>query len=139
MRKLSHNLQDTKKIAYNIAKQVKDQGGIIALSGDLGAGKTTFTKFLAQSLGIKDKIISPTFVLMRQHKLDNENYLFHLDVYRLEEDANIPSLDLPELFRGGNIVLIEWAEKIKKYLPPTTIWIDIQKVDKNTRIFEVRN
>src|SRR5437868_4886836 len=104
--------QDTKKFAASVAEQFRNRGGIIALMGDLGAGKTTFTQGFAQALGIPDKVISPTYVLIRQHHLPNSNRtLYHIDLYRLEE-VNPNELGLTDLFKQqDDIVLIEWAEK----------------------------
>lgn len=115
---------ETQKLAGKLAKNFKS--GVIALSGDLGAGKTTFVQGFAKGLGIKDKIISPTFVLIRQHR-----QLYHVDLYRID---NFKELGLEELFSDkNNIVLIEWAEKIKNLLPKNTIWIHFKMLSENTR------
>lgn len=115
---------ETQKLAQNLAKEFKS--GVIALSGDLGSGKTTFVQGFAKGLGIKDKIISPTFVLIRQH-----GRLYHVDLYRID---NFSELGLEELFLDKNaIVLVEWAEKIKNLLPKNTIWITFKMLSENKR------
>ncbi len=115
---------ETKKLAKKLAKNFKS--GVIALSGPLGAGKTTFVQGFAKGLGIKDKIISPTFVLIRQH----EDF-YHIDLYRL---SNFDGLGLEEILSNkDNIVLIEWAEKIKDLLPKNTIWITFEMLSENKR------
>lgn len=121
---ISHSDKETKDFAKNFAKNFA--GGVIALTGELGAGKTTFTQGFAEGLGIKEKIISPTFVLIRQH----ENF-FHIDLYRLE---NFSHLGLEEIINNpGNIVLIEWAEKAKSLLPKNTVYISLKNLGENKR------
>jgi len=131
------SVKETQKIAKDIAKNYK--GGVIALIGDLGAGKTTFTQGFAEGLGIKDKIISPTFVLMRQHPVPNsKKVLYHIDLYRLEGEINIRELGISELIDDTEaIVLIEWAEKIEQKLPDNTLKINFRKAEEDLRIIEV--
>ena len=125
--------QETKDLAKKIAGDFKN-GGVLALVGDLGAGKTVFAQGFAEGLGIEEKVISPTFVLMRQHKIPKtEKMFYHLDLYRLE-NVDIKEMGLEEIFEGqGNIVLIEWAEKIYDYLPKNTTVIKIEKISENER------
>lgn len=107
----------------------------MALSGDLGAGKTTFVQGLAQGLGLKSKIISPTFILMRQQETDDFNF-YHIDLYRLEGDVEneIVNLGLPDIWgKDKNIVVVEWAEKAKNSFPKQTTWINFELLDDNTR------
>ncbi len=125
--------EDTKSLAKKIARSFTS--GVIALSGDLGAGKTTFTQGFAEGLGIKDKIISPTFVLMRIHKIPkSKKTLFHIDLYRLENSDQFLNLGLKEIIDDqDNIVLIEWAEKAKDLLPKNTLWITFENINENSR------
>ena len=130
--------QETKKIAADLASSFKGQGKIIALTGELGAGKTTLVQGVAQGLGIKDKIISPTFVLMRQHSHNGNKTLYHVDLYRLSDNPNIEELGLRDLFSGNDdFVLIEWADKIKDKLPKKTIFIDIKKTSEHGRTIQI--
>src|SRR5688572_9687162 len=126
--------KDTQKIAENLAKNFK--GGVIALSGPLGSGKTTFTQGFANGLGIKDKIISPTFVLIRQHPIPKDNStLYHVDLYRLDDSSDFKNIGIEDLINSKNdIVLIEWAEKIKKILPKKTLWVKFEVVHNDLRI-----
>lgn len=126
--------KETKEFAKKFAKEFK--GGIIALTGELGAGKTTFVQGFAQGLGIKGKIISPTFILIKQHQIPKSSrMLFHVDLYRLEDNFDIKSLGLDELWSNPeNIVLIEWANKIEKLLPEGVAKISIHKEDENNRV-----
>lgn len=131
----SNNLEDTHRIAAELTNQFKEKGGVIALSGDLGAGKTTFTQSFASELKIKDKILSPTFVIIRQHQIpEATRTLYHADLYRLEGDINPEDLGLKELWEDqNNIVLIEWAEKIKDHLPKNAVLINIKKINEDCR------
>ena len=108
-------------------------GTTIALVGDLGSGKTTFTQGFAKGLGI-ERIISPTFILMRSYQ--GKKNLYHLDLYRLEGNVERQLLDLGVSDFWGkpeNILLIEWAEKAKEVLPKNTVWINFKYVDENSR------
>jgi tRNA threonylcarbamoyladenosine biosynthesis protein TsaE len=129
----SNSDTETKNIAKDLAKKITS--GVIALTGDLGAGKTTFTQGFAEGLEITDKVISPTFVLIRQHKIPNtQKTLFHIDLYRLEEPINIQDLGIADLLdTKDDLVLIEWAEKIEKLLPKDTIRINIEILGENKR------
>lgn len=118
---ISKNAEETRDLAQKLAQDFME-GGIIALYGELGAGKTTFAQGFAKGLGIKDKIISPTFLIIRQYPIPNrENFFYHIDLYRLEE-IDLKSSGLEEIISDpGNVVLIEWANKISKYLPAAKI------------------
>jgi|SRR5579884_2339518 len=138
MVKQTNNAEETQQFASEFSKKFKDQGGIIALSGDLGAGKTTFVQGFAQGLNITDKIISPTFVLMRQHRFGQDRMLYHIDLYRLTDNPDITNLGIKDLLEETHdIVLIEWAEKIKVQLPSNTIFINITKPSENSRQIEI--
>lgn len=131
---ITHSERATKKLAQKLAQTTKAR--IFALVGDLGAGKTTFVQGFAKGLGIKEKIASPTFVLIRQHKIPKtKKNLFHIDLYRLENSTDLKQLGLEEIFSDTDgIVIIEWAEKLSK-LPKNAVKISIQKNAANTRTF----
>lgn len=133
----SSSEEETKKIAAELAKEVT--GGIIALSGELGAGKTILVQGFAKGLGIKDRIISPTFVLMRQHRIpQSPKTLYHIDLYRLEHESDIKKLGLEEIWSNPeNFVLIEWGEKIKNLLPQNTLSIKIEKEKDDIRLITI--
>lgn len=130
---ISHSEKETKQFARNLAKEIKF--GIVALSGELGAGKTTFVQGFAKGLGIKEKITSPTFVLIRQHQIPSTNKIFyHIDLYRLENKKDFKQLGLKDLLNDLNhLVVIEWAEKVKGFLPKTTRWIYLKIKDRDQR------
>lgn len=127
----SNSEQETKRIATKLAKEAR--GNIYALTGELGAGKTIFVQGFAKGLGIKEKIISPTFVLIRQHKIPKtKRFLYHVDLYRIEK---IKDLGLKDLWSNkNNIVLIEWAEKAESILPKDAIKINITKESGHSRL-----
>lgn len=133
---LSKSDQQTKNIAAQLAKESKAH--IFALTGELGAGKTVFVQGFAQGLGIKEKIISPTFVLIRQHRIPNTTkILYHIDLYRLDEVKSLEELGLGEILSDpNNIVLIEWAEKYS-LLPSSTTKINITKLEDSKRLITI--
>lgn len=117
---------------------------ILALTGDLGSGKTTFTQGFAKGLGIKQGIISPTFILLRIYKIPDTGYqirnLYHLDLYRLEKniEEEVRNLGIEEIWQNSkNIVLIEWAEKIKDMIPKEAKWIKFEMVNDTERKINV--
>lgn len=138
MRIKSNSPKQTQEIAQKIAQEFQNTGGIIALYGDLGAGKTTFVQGFAKALGISDKIISPTFVYIRQHSIPEKNrWLYHIDLYRLE-DPDDQSLGLNDLLSdSSNIIVIEWPEKLGKNLPNNITKIYLEALDENTRLINV--
>ena len=108
---------------------------IICLEGDLGSGKTVFTKGIAEALGIEEVITSPTFNIIKEY-LTGELPLYHMDVYRL--DGNVNNLGITEYFSKNGIVVIEWSDTIKEVLPEERLEIKIKIVDENTRVFIIR-
>lgn len=118
---ITKSAAQTQKVGEEISQKIKN-GGVVCLYGDLGAGKTTLVQGIARGLGIKKRVNSPTFVLMRQYAikkdhpfLSRQNMLYHIDLYRLD---NAKTLGLEELWGDPkNILVIEWPEKIEKFLP----------------------
>jgi tRNA threonylcarbamoyladenosine biosynthesis protein TsaE len=112
-------------------------GVVLALSGELGAGKTTFTKALAIELGITEPVTSPTFVIQKSYNVSDRSdikKLVHIDAYRLESGADAEVLGLAEtISTNGNLVVIEWAENIKSALPSGVINIKFEYISNTTR------
>ena len=129
---LTKSVTETKAIAKKLAKKIS---GVIALTGDLGTGKTTFVQGFAEGLKIKDKIISPTFVLMRIHKIPKTKQIFyHIDLYRLEK-GQLNGFGFEEIINDpNNFILIEWAEKAKNLLPKNTTWVHFEAEEDSRRI-----
>ena len=135
---ITKSAEETKKLAAKIAQEVKG-GQVLALSGDLGGGKTTFIQGLAKGLGVKPKITSPTFVLLKNYQTAKGFGLVHIDLYRLEKIKEIESMGIADyLSKKDFLVVIEWAEKIKKFLPKDTIWIRFDFIDKNSRKISIK-
>lgn len=112
---------------------------LVELSGNLGAGKTTFTQELARQLKISEKITSPTFVLMKKYEIDFGQFkkLVHIDAYRIEDVSEISILNLPEIFADKeNLILLEWPEKIAEILPEKkiTVTLEVDGEDREVNI-----
>ena len=101
-------------------------GEVIALSGDLGAGKTVFAKGFAEGLGIRVPVTSPTFTLMQVYE-GGRLMLCHMDAYRLEEEEELEAVGGHEYFGGKGVCLVEWPENVAGLLPPETLWIRITR------------
>ncbi|HUY69896.1 MAG TPA: tRNA (adenosine(37)-N6)-threonylcarbamoyltransferase complex ATPase subunit type 1 TsaE [Candidatus Tyrphobacter sp.] len=131
MKILSRSEKETKKLARFLAEEVLKTGLsqkalVFGLEGDLGAGKTSFIKGFAAALGIK-KITSPTFLIERRFRISPSlhapfRHLYHLDAYRLKSEKELAGLGFTELVaEPRNIILIEWADRVPKLLPPRTL------------------
>lgn len=129
----TENEKQTMALAQAFAASLKG-GEILALEGDLGAGKTVFARGLAKALGIKQKINSPTFVIMKVYKgqLEKKKINFcHIDAYRLQTAKDLEAIGALDYFSDPkSLVLIEWAEKIKKIIPKTAIKIKLKHLPK---------
>lgn len=114
---------------------------VLALSGDLGSGKTTFLQGFARGLEIKRRVISPTFILMRKYRTSGGRIFHHIDLYRLDEDASeeLANLGFDEIIKSPkSIVAIEWAEKAKESLPKETVWLNFEYMDNTKRKIEIK-
>lgn len=132
---LSESLLDTEKLAKVIAKNVF-AGAVLSLDGDLGAGKTTFTKSLAEELNIKEKVSSPTFNILKCY-FDGKLPLYHIDAYRLEDGTN-SNIGLDEVIEGDGVCIIEWGKFIRELIfEPLEIKITI--LDDKKRQFKITN
>ena len=149
MIEVSNSLTATQKIASDLAKKIRqladskppDKSFVIGLEGELGAGKTTFVKDLAKALGIKEKITSPTFVIMKRYELRDMDYkfLYHIDAYRLKDEKELIKLGIKEIFSDSqDIVLIEWADRVKKILPKGYISIHMDHVSERERKINIK-
>ena len=143
-RKITKSPLETKKTGDVLAKGIlklplSDKSFVIGLEGDLGGGKTTFLQGFAKGLGIKEKILSPTFVIFRKFRIPitynlKPKTFIHIDCYRIEKPKEILDLGFKEIISNPrNIVAIEWADRIRKIMPEKTIWIKFEFVDKNKR------
>lgn len=127
--------QQTLKEASKFSASLKP-GDIIALYGELGAGKTVFVKGLVQGLGIKARVASPTFVFLKIYK-GKKFTVNHIDLYRGESVTDFKDLGLDEIISGDNITIIEWAQRLKGKLPKKRIDIYIDKINDKTRRIKI--
>ena len=132
---ITNSADDTRMVGENFAKKLKP-GDFIALFGELGGGKTTFTQGLVRGLGIKKRIISPTFIILREYKIpDNTGNFYHIDLYRINiEEHEVPELGLDDIINEKkDIVLVEWAEKMGDNLPKNRWEVNFEYIDDDKR------
>jgi len=129
---ITHSPKETKALAQSIAQQLKD-GSVITLSGDLGAGKTTFTQGLAKGLDIQKMVSSPTFTIMKWYI--GRLKLTHIDAYRLE--GLHQDLGFEELIGSTGVCVIEWPEYIQDLLPNAYLEIKLSRLDEDDRMIEL--
>jgi tRNA threonylcarbamoyladenosine biosynthesis protein TsaE len=125
--------EDTINFAERLSAHLK-AGDVITLEGDLGAGKTTFTKGIAKGLNISRTVNSPTFTIVKEYEGDLP--LYHIDAYRLEDSDE--DLGFEEYFTGDGITVVEWAVFIQDFLPTERLEISIRNVDESKRVIELR-
>lgn len=136
--------QETQKVAKMLAEETLktelDHAVVIALQGDLGAGKTTFTQGFARALGIKENVLSPTFVILKTYQLpktyqlsakSSSKYLVHIDCYRFDSPEDLVHLGFRQMMRDKDaIILIEWADRIRDILPSDAVWLAFEHGEK---------
>lgn len=127
-----HSLDDTKAFAQTLAAHVFPDF-LITLSGDLGAGKTTFTKYFGAALGVKKTINSPTFTIMKSYQ--GRLPIYHIDAYRLEGVTQ--ELGFEEVFEDGGVCIVEWPQFIDAQLPVERLEIVIHQIGEEEREFEI--
>lgn len=144
----SSSLSDTKRAAEVLAEAIRKRprgkrATVVSLIGDLGSGKTTFVKRLAAALGVRTRVSSPTFLLLRSFKLRDPKLpfrkLYHLDAYRLKKEEDLAALEFSRIIADPeNLVLVEWADRIKGALPKEGIRLDFFHGKKeNERIIKI--
>lgn len=134
---ITNSSRETKKLGRDFGRTLK-KGAVIALYGNLGSGKTTFVQGLAEGLGIKKRIISPTFVIVRNYRIKNQESrimnFYHIDLYRVENEKDLEGLGLSEIMNDSqNIVVIEWAANLKTLRPKKRIDIKFFHEKDNIR------
>jgi len=138
---ITQGAEETVKLGKGLAKRLR-KGDVVALCGDLGSGKTTFTKGIGKGLGVKDarRINSPTFVLIKEYEARIP--LYHLDLYRLDGLKDIEDIAVEEYMYGDGVTVVEWAEKAKKILPKKHIVVKFEikgEQEREIRIEDLRN
>ncbi len=139
---ITNSSKETKKAGLILALALEKepinskQALVIALKGDLGSGKTTVIQGLAQGLKVKENILSPTFVIQKDFSLALKNYrsLYHIDAYRLKNPEELLELGFKDLIKNSeNLIVIEWADKVKKILPRDVLKIEFINIGGNIR------
>ena len=125
-------VEDTVELAQNIESE-KFPNMVICLEGDLGSGKTVFTKGFANALGIDENITSPTFNIVKEYP-NGELPLYHMDVYRLDDADD--TIGFKDYFEKGGVTIIEWADIIKNELPKERLEIKFKMISEDTRILQ---
>ncbi len=132
---LCNDINETEIFAKHFANEVKENGAFVCLYGDVGAGKTAFTKFVCKYLNVKEKVTSPSFVILNEYKT-GDIPVYHFDLYRLEKEGiNTIINELDEYSEGKILTFIEWAEFSQNELPFDRIEITINYLDENKREF----
>ncbi len=134
---ITNSAEETKAIAESLIKKIK-KGGVICLFGNLGTGKTIFTKGLAEGLGIENiSIKSPTYTYIRHHKKNGHN-IYHIDLYRLEQIDELLALELDEIMQNKeNIIIVEWADRMESILPKKRIDVEISYTGDTSRKIKI--
>ena len=134
MKYIVKSIEDTEKLAKKFASTLC-VGDVVLLNGDLGAGKTTFTKFVFKELGVKEIVNSPTFAILKSYQ--GKVKLHHFDTYRITTEEAIEA-GFDEILSDRNcIIFIEWSENIESLLPKKVKIVDIKLIDENTREFNI--
>lgn len=126
-------------MAKDILKEkTRIRAKVLGLVGDLGGGKTTFLQGFAKGLETDERILSPTFVIMKRYEIQDTRYkiqnFYHLDCYRIASSKELLGLDFKKIIADPkNIVAVEWADRVKKIMPKNTIWINFQFINAKTR------
>ena len=130
-----NSIQDTEKLAKKFADLVKEKGAFVCLLGDVGAGKTAFSKLVCKHLGVKEKVTSPSFVIINEYK-SGLIPVYHFDLYRLENEGVSTIInELEEYSEGKILTLVEWAEFSQNSLPFDRIELRIDYIDDTVRNF----
>lgn len=113
-----------------------EKATVVALSGELGAGKTTFVQACAKVLGVTETVTSPTFLVMKRYGISDTRYttLIHIDAYRVEEEKELDVLRLRESFEHReNLIMVEWAERVSGYIPQDALWVELKLEQDGSR------
>jgi tRNA threonylcarbamoyladenosine biosynthesis protein TsaE len=130
----SKSVEDTNRLAEQVARIVQP-GDVLALKGDLGAGKTTFTQAFARALGVQERVNSPTFTLIKEYR--GRIPLYHMDLYRLNGEEEAAALGLEEYFDGEGVCIVEWADRLGEALPKDVVHITMEETSPHTRRIRV--
>lgn len=135
----SNSSEETEKIAGQIASQLR-AGDVLLLRGDMGVGKTVFTKGFCRALGVEECVTSPTFTVVNEYE-GAQFCIYHFDLYRIEDGDELIEIGFEEYLQSGGICVIEWPQNAKAYMPTHRIEVEITKSDmengRNIKVFRV--
>lgn len=138
---ISDSVKATEQVADHVATLLAT-GGLVALEGDLGAGKTQFVRGLVRSLGGDPRMVhSPTYILLHTYPLPEGRQLYHLDAYRVRSAEDFEAIGFDELLAAvdeGDIIAIEWPTRVRELIPPAAIWVTLEHTGIDTRRITVR-
>jgi len=134
---ISNSVKETVSFGEKLAKRFK-KGDFVALVGDLGSGKTVFTKGIAKGLGVKNAnyVNSPTFVIIKEYK--GKLPLYHFDLYRLDHPGMLDAENFEEYFYGDGVTVVEWADKIKELLPKKRWEVHMSVAGEDKRKIDIK-
>jgi tRNA threonylcarbamoyladenosine biosynthesis protein TsaE len=139
--KKTNSFQETKELGRNLSKQL-GEGSVVALIGPLGSGKTVLVQGICSGLGVEQAVTSPSFVIINEYpgKLqDSPVWIYHFDLYRLENAEELVKLGYEEYFYGKGITLIEWAERVTRFLPKKRWEVRLNILSENEREIRVES
>jgi len=131
---ITQSPEETKQLAGQLAGKLRP-GSVLALHGDLGSGKTCFVQGLAEALGVKEIVNSPTFAIINEYR--GRCRLYHVDLYRINSEAEAEALGMDDFLEGDGITAIEWPEIFSRYLPEDTIHVHLEFMDANRRRIKI--
>lgn len=131
MKFITHSAAETISLGEQIGKRLRG-GDIVAFRGGLGAGKTTMTRGISIGMGLGDEVISPTFALMNEYRVGGAA-LCHFDMYRIGSSEELDSVGFYERLEEGAALAVEWSENIEDALPKETIYIELTRIDDDSR------
>ena len=145
MIKQTTSAEQTKKLGEEMGEEIlamrkSSHAVVLGLEGELGSGKTTFVQGLAKGLGIKERVLSPTFLVIKEFELHHtkKTMLYHIDCYRLQSPQELLDLGFKSILANPkHVVVIEWADKVAEILPKDTKWMRLSVIDENTRELDV--
>lgn len=132
---ISNSEADTAAAGRDLAGKLKNGGGVVALYGDLGAGKTSFVRGLAEGMGLKSRVTSPTFTIVNEYT--GAVPLFHFDMYRLKSEDELFEIGWDEYIQRCGIIAVEWSENAENSFPENTVRVHIMKTGDNSRRIEM--
>lgn len=128
------SIEGTQAFANALSRVLKP-GDVLCLSGDLGAGKTTFSQFLCKALGVDDYVTSPTFNIMNQYEASMP--IYHFDVYRIFDEDEMLEIGFEDFLYGEGLCIVEWAQKVASMIPKDAIWMTITLDEQMNRLIEI--